>query len=133
MSTASLRPGAAFKGAMIGGAAAGVVNLSIFFAFGAAGAAYMMDQGGQPMKIPLVMPFASTMMAALAASGVLAALLKFAPQKAWTVFLGVSVLVFLAYGALPVMALDAGDTLGIVSLELMHVVAALGIVGGMRR
>jgi hypothetical protein len=79
------------------------------------------------------MPVVSSGMAAVVGAALLLGLQKVTPTKAWRVFLGIAVLVFIAYGAMPPMALGVGDPVGIASLELMHFVTAAGVLGGMVR
>lgn len=134
MTTTGFSSSGVFKGALIGGAVASVLNTALFFVGRAAGAAYLAMQPGasEAMPIPVVMPTVSTMIASVAAAAILLGLLRVAPARGWTIFLTVSAVVFVAYGAMPVVMLG-GDTVAIVCLELMHVVAAIGIVGGIAR
>lgn len=128
-----LEPAGIFKGALIGGGLAGAVNLAIFFVGKAAGANYMISAPGtDPMPIPLVMPVAATMIAATVGAGVLIGLQKFQPARSWTLFLIITALVVVAYGAAPVLALGS-DLTGILSLELMHLVAPVGVLWGIKR
>jgi hypothetical protein len=120
-----------FKGAAIGGAIGGVGNVLLYLAGGAAGAAYLMAPpgGGEPAPIPLAMPFIMTLVPGLLGAAILAGLLKFVPARAWTIFLVISALVFLAMLPGPVMQMG-DDTVAVVVLEIMHLVAAAGVIGG---
>lgn len=123
-----------FKGAAAGGAIGGVANVLLYLAGGAAGAGYLMSPpgGGELEPIPLVMPFIMTLVPGLLGAAVMAGLLKFVPAKAWTIFLGLSVLAFLAMLPGPVMQMG-DDTAAIVVLEIMHLVAAAAVVGGIHK
>jgi hypothetical protein len=129
----TFRTATIWKGALSGGVLAGVLNVGLFFAAKASGAKLVMTpKSGPPMPIPPFMPMVNCVMGAVVAAAVLTGLVKLLGERAFRVFLGVAALVFIGYAALPVMALG-GDTTSIVFLELMHVPAAIGIVGGIWR
>ena len=117
------------KGAAIGGAGSGAVNTVLYFIGGALGAEYMMLQPGatELAPIPVFMPFIMSLMPALIGGGVLVALNKFAPDKAWTIF---KVLVGVGFAAMlpgPFLQMK-GDTVAIVVLEIMHVLVAVDVI-----
>ena len=122
-------PSATFKGGLIGAVGAGVVNIGIYFAALAAGAGYQIESGGQQMTIPPFMPMVNSLGAGLIGPAILLGVCRLAPEKAWTIFLGISALVFAGFGAMPCLMLS-NDTVGIVSLEVMHVVTVVGVLGG---
>jgi hypothetical protein len=122
------------KGAAAGGAIGGVANVLLYLAGGAAGAAYLMPQpgGAELAPIPIAMPFIMTLVPGLLGAAVLTGLLKFVPAKAWTIFLVLSAVVFLAMLPGPIMQMG-DDIVAIVFLEIMHLVAAVAVVGGIHR
>ncbi|MCO4771020.1 MAG: hypothetical protein KDA24_13380 [Deltaproteobacteria bacterium] len=126
--------GGIFKGAAIGGAAAGIANIILYFIGGAAGAEYLMPQpgSGELGAIPVPMPFMMSLVPSLLGGAVLVALTKFAGEKAWTIFLAIMGLAFLMMAPGPVMQMGE-DTTAIVVLEVMHVVAVLGTWFGISR
>ena len=122
------------KGAAIGGAAAGVLNVILYVAGGAAGAEYMTMQPGatELAPIPVAMPFILSLVPALIGGGVLIGLTKVVPDKAWKVFLGLCAVAYIVMLAGPPMQM-AEDMAAIVSLELMHVVAVAGAIVGIHK
>ncbi len=122
------------KGAAIGGAAAGVLNVILYFGGGAAGAEYMMMSPGatELAPIPIAMPFILSLVPALIGGGLLIGLTKFVPDNAWRIFLGLCAAAYIVMLAGPPLQLSE-DTTAIVFLELMHVVAVAGPIVGIRR
>ena len=122
------------KGAAIGGAAAGILNVILYVAGGAAGAEYMMMQPGatELAPIPVAMPFLMSLVPGLLGGGVLIGLTKVVPDKAWKVFLGLCAVAYIVMLAGPPMQM-AEDMAAIVSLELMHVVAVAGAIVGIHK
>ena len=129
-----MEAGNIMKGAAIGGAAAGVLNVVLYLIGGAVGAEFLMMQPGatEPSAIPVAVPFIMSLVPGLIGGGVLVALNKFAAEKAWTIFLGVSVLAFLGMFPAPIMQMS-DDTTAIIFLELMHVVEAVAVVVGISK
>ena len=123
----------AAKGAIIGGLGAGVFCVGMYFVGSAVGATYApRDPVAMGMTvIPFFQPVISCFMSALAALGVLALLKKLAPTKAWNIFLVLTVLVFIGEIYAPFWAFS--DVKTVIVLELMHLPATLGIVGGISR
>ena len=134
MSGTGFRSSGIMKRAAIGGAAAGVLNVILYFGGGAAGAEYMMMSPGasELAPIPVAMPFILSLVPALIGGGVLIGLTKVVPNKAWTVFLGLCAVAFIVMLAGPPMQM-ADDTAAVVSLELMHVVAVAGAIVGIHK
>ena len=134
MSGTGFRSSGIMKGAAIGGVAAGVINVILYFGGGAAGAEYMMMSPGatELAPIPVAMPFILSLVPALIGGGVLIGLTKVVPDKAWTVFLGLCAVAFIVMLAGPPMQM-ADDTAAIVSLELMHIVAVAGAIVGIHK
>ena len=134
MSGTGFGPGGIMKGAAIGGAAAGVLNVILYVAGGAAGAEYMMMPPGATdlAPIPIAMPFILSLVPALLGGGVLIGLTKVVPDKAWKVFLGLCAVAYLVMLAGPPLQM-AEDTAAIVFLELMHVVAVAGAIVGIHK
>jgi Family of unknown function (DUF6069) len=124
----------AFKGAVAGGVGAGVVNVGLYLAGGAMGAKYLMLAPGttEAAPIPIAMPFIMSLLPALVGGGVFAALLKFIPARAWTIFLGLSALGFVAMLPGPFLQMS-GDTPAIVVLEAMHVVVVAAVLAGIHK
>jgi hypothetical protein len=120
-----------FKGALIGGIAAGVLNIGLFFVGKAAGAKFLLTQSGSAelAPIPPYQPMVNCVMGAIVAAAIMTGLTRVAGDKAWSVFVGVAAAVFLLFFTFPIKMLP-GDTLSIVFLEIMHVPAAIGIMGG---
>jgi len=128
------RTGGIFKGALVGGIAAGTLNIGLFFVGKAAGAKFLLTEPGSAelAPIPPYQPMVNCVMGAIVAAAVMAGLAKVAGKKAWTVFVGVAAAVFLLFFTFPIKMLP-GDTLSIVFLEIMHVPAAIGIMVGIWR
>lgn len=127
------RAGAIFKGALIGGVAAGILDVGLYFVGKASGATYLIvQQGSAPVTVPPFQPMVNCVMGALVAAALMSALVKFTGESAWKIFINVAGVVFALFFALPLLMLP-GDTLSIVFLEIMHVPAAIGIMGGIRR
>ena len=135
MSGTGFRPGGIMKGAALGGAAAGVLNVILYLAGSAAGAEYFMMQPGAAYgmvrPIPIAMPFILSLVPGLLGGGVLIGLTKVVPDKAWKVFLGLCAVAFLVMlaGCPPRQT----NMAAIVSLELMHVVAVAGAIVGIHK
>ena len=123
-----------FKGAAIGGAVAAAANVALYFAGGAAGAEYMMlPPGGGPLQpIPIVMPAVMSLVPALIGAGVLIGLRRLFPEKAWTIFLAITGVVFVLMLPGPMMQMGE-DAVAVIVLELMHVVLVAGVILGIRR
>ncbi len=119
------------KGALAGGVAAGVLNVALFFVGSAIGADYKTKDpaamNGQEHLV-FAQPLGICVLAAVVSIAVLAVLGKLAPAKAWTIYLVVAVLVFLGEFYAPFWAFADVKTIAI--LEIMHIPATVGIVGG---
>ncbi len=127
------RTAAIFRGALIGGIAAGILDLGLYFVGKASGASFLVVQKGSvPRSIPPFMPVANCVLGALVAAAVLTGLVKFFGERAWWLFTMVAAVVFVIFFTLPITTLP-GDTRSIAFLELMHIPATLGIVGGIWR
>ena len=133
MSGTGFGPGGIMKGAAIGGTVAGVLNVILYVAGGAAGAEYMMMQPGatELAPIPVAMPFILSLVPELLGGGVLIGLTKVVPDKAWKVFLGLCAVAYIVMLGPPMQM--AEDMAAIVSLELMHVVAVAGAIVGIHK
>lgn len=126
-----VRLGGAIKGALIGGVAAGVVNVGLYFVGAALGADYKPKDpaalGGLEV-LPAFQPLLICVIAAVASCVFLAIASKVTPTKAWPLYLVASVVVFLLEFYAPFWAF--ADMTTIVMLEIMHLPATIGIVGG---
>lgn len=133
MSDGGFQTGAIFKGAAIGGAIAGVINVILYFVGGAIGAEYMMLQPGatEMAPIPAAMPFFMSLVPSLLGGALLVGLTKARPEKAWTFFLIACGVAFVVMLGGPPMQMS-GDTPAIIVLELMHVVAVAGCLWGIK-
>lgn len=128
----SVSAGALFGAGLLGGVATAVANLALFFGSGAAGVSLEgVFPPGQPAAALSAVLIASIVPAI---PGALLALLlvKFARQQAALVFAVISaVFTVLSFGGpANVQGLSTG---GLVVMELMHVVAAVGIGGALWR
>lgn len=130
----SVSAGALFGAGLLGGVAAAVGNLALFFGARAAGVVFEgMFQPGQPVAALSPVPVLISSIVPAIPGAVLALLLvKFARQKAALVFAVISaVFTVLSFGGpANVQGLSTG---GLVVMELMHVVAAAGIAGAIWR
>lgn len=124
----------AAKGALLGGFAAGAVCIGFYFAGAAAGATFHPKDpaamGGMEV-LPFFQPMVNCLIAGVLSLGVVALLGKVAPGKAWSIYLGIAVVVFLIEAYMPFWAFD--DLKTIVTLELMHLPPTVLIVGGIAR
>ena len=124
----------AAKGAFLGGAIAGVICVALYFVGGAIGADYRPRDPaalGGLEKLLFFQPMVNCLIAAAVSVAMLAILNKVAPARAWYIYLGIAVVVFLGEAYAPFWAFADMKTIAI--LELMHVPAALGVVGGIHR
>jgi len=121
---------AAVKGAALGGFGAGVVCVGIYLLAAAIGADFKpRDPAAMGMEVlPYFQPMVTCLVATAVSIGLVALLAKLAGTRAWSIYVGVSVAVFLVELYLPFWAF--ADMRTIAALELMHVPATLGIVGG---
>jgi hypothetical protein len=125
--------GNVFKAGLIGGVVAGVLNFGVYFIGAALGAKYMADNGAGGLE--LLVSYRALYMSvifAIVGAAVFAALLKAAPNKAWTIFLVLSVLFFLSMIPGPFLVVP-NDVAASISLEVMHIVGAVCVVGAMHR
>lgn len=123
----------AAQGSLLGGFGVGILCTGIYFIGKAAGASYIPRDPaalGSEVLAPF-MPLVISSTAAVVAFVVLALLARFAREKAWRVFLGISVLVFLLEGVLSILTF--GDLATIITLEIMHIPVALGIILGIHK
>lgn len=122
---------AAAKGAAIGGLAAGFIGVGIYFVASAMGATFKprdpAAMGGLEL-LPPFQPLVICIIATVVALGLLTGLVKFAGDKAWPIFLGFAALAFLGEAYAPFWAFT--DMKTIVALEIMHLPATIGILGG---
>lgn len=124
----------AAKGAFLGGLVAGALCIALYFVGAAIGADFKPKSpeamGGMTV-LPFFQPMINCILAALVSIGLVALLSKVAPSKAWNIYLGVAVVVFLVEAYMPFSAF--GDMKTILILELMHLPPTLLIVGGIHR
>lgn len=122
------------KGALLGGLGAAVICIGLYFIGAAIGADFKpkdpASMGGVEV-MPPYQPLVPCLMAAVVSIIVVAILKKVAPAKAWNIYLGIAVLVFLLEIYLPFTAF--ADLKTILTLEAMHVPASLGIVFGIKK
>lgn len=126
--------GNVFKGALVGGLAAGVVNVGVYAVGAALGAKYLvLPPGGTEMEtVSMLRCVVPVVVFAVLAAVVFAALLKITPAKAWKIFLGLSVVVFVLMLPGPFTALT-NDLPASLAFEVMHIVASVGIVFGISK
>lgn len=127
--TIDLKAGA--KAAGIGGVAAGAVCVAIYFAAAAMGADFKpkdpQAMGGMEV-LPFFQPMLNCVIAAVVSIGLMALLVKLTGPRAWPIFVVVAVVVFVVELYMPFWAF--ADMKTIAALEIMHVPATLGVVGG---
>lgn len=130
----SVSAGALFGAGLLGGVVAAAGNLALFFGSGAAGISLEgVFQPGQPVASLSAVPvLISSIVPAIPGALLALLLVKFARQKAALVFAIISAVftVVSLGGPANVQGLSTG---GIVVMELMHVVAAVGIGGAIWR
>jgi hypothetical protein len=125
--------GNVFKAGILGGVVAGALNFGIYFLGAASGAKYLGDNGAGGLELIVsYRAFYMSVIFAMVGAAVFAALIKFAPTRAWTIFLVLSVLFFLSMIPGPFLVVP-NDLAASVSLEVMHVVGAICVVGAMHR
>ena len=125
--------GNVFRAGLIGGGVAGVLNFGVYFLGAALGAKYMADNGAGGLELLVsYRAFYMSVIFAMVGAAVFAAALKIAPNKAWTIFLVLSVLFFLSMIPGPFLVVP-NDVAASLSLELMHIVGAVCVVGAMHR
>lgn len=115
-------------GALVGGVSAGVLNTVVYFVANSMGADFKPRNTERMAVLPFSQPMIICLIAAVVSIGLLALLKKFAPARAWTIYLGIAAVVFLIEVYMPVWAF--ADMKTILALELMHVPATIGIIGG---
>ena len=123
----------ATKGALLGGVSSGLLGVGLYFLGKLAGATFIPKDpasAGMAVLEPF-MPLVIAIIASLVASGVFALLVKFAPSRAWPSFLGIAAVVFVFEGVMSLLVF--ADVPTVVTLEIMHVPVALGIMFGIRR
>ena len=81
--------------------------------------------------LPPFQPMINCVLAAVVSILVMAVLKRVAPAKAWNIYLGIAVVVFVGQLYPPFWAF--ADMKTIVILELMHIPPTLFIVGGIRK
>ncbi|MBL8915109.1 MAG: hypothetical protein JNM17_30675 [Archangium sp.] len=122
------------KGALLGGLGAGVVGIALYFVGAALGADFKLkdpaSMGGVEV-MPPYQPLVPCLMAAVASIIVVAILKKVAPARAWNIYVGIAVVVFLLELYFPFTAF--ADLKTILTLEVMHIPASLGIVLGIKK
>ncbi len=130
----SVSAGALFGAGLLGGVASAVANLALLFGSGAAGVSLEgVFQPGQPVASLSAVPvLLSSIVPAIPGALLALLLVKFARQKAALVFAVISAVftVLSLGGPANVQGLSTG---GLVVMELMHVVAAVGIGGAIWR
>lgn len=133
-SAVSVSAGALFGAGLLGGVASAVANLALLFGSGAAGVSLEgVFQPGQPVASLSAVPvLLSSIVPAIPGALLALLLVKFARQKAALVFAVISAVftVLSLGGPANVQGLSTG---GLVVMELMHVVAAVGIGGAIWR
>lgn len=124
----------AAQGALLGGLIAGVICIALYFVGSAIGAdfkpAHPEAMGGMTV-LPFFQPMINCLIAGVVSLGLVALLSKVAPAKAWNIYLGVAVVVFLAEAYAPFWGFT--DLKTILILELMHIPPTLLIIGGISR
>lgn len=111
---------------LIGGAIAGVINLVLYFATSAAGVSYTGDFNGMP-SLPVPAIFISGVVMAIPAALVAFLANKFTSNGARLYLIIAVVFDLLSLGGPPgVKGLSTG---GLITMELMHVVAGVAIAG----
>jgi hypothetical protein len=129
----AFRIGNVFKAGLIGGVVAGVLNFGVYFIGAALGAKYLGDNGAGGLELIVsYRAFYMSVIFAMVGAAVFAALIKVAPARAWTIFLVLSVLFFLSMIPGPFLVVP-NDLAASISLEVMHVVGAICVVGAMHR
>ena len=130
----SVSAGALFGAGLLGGVASAVANLALLFGSGAAGVSLEgVFQPGQPVASLSAVPvLLSSIIPAIPGALLALLLVKVARQKAALVFAVISAVftVISLGGPANVQGLSTG---GLVVMELMHVVAAVGIGGAIWR
>ena len=119
------------KGALAGGVAAGAFDVALFFLGAAIGADYKTKDPaamGGLEHLFFFQPMMNCIIAAVVSIGVIAVLNKLAPAKAWSIYLVIAAVVFLGEAYAPFWAFAQMKT--IVIIEIMHIPAPVGIVGG---
>jgi hypothetical protein len=125
--------GNVFKAGLIGGVVAGVLNFGVYFVGTALGAQYMADNGAGGLELLVsYRAFYMSVIFAMVGAAVFAVALKAAPSKAWTIFLVLSGLFFLSMIPGPFVVVP-NDVAASVSLEVMHIVGAVCVIGAMHR
>ncbi len=125
-STSSVGFGTLLGQGLLGAAIAGAVNLVLYFGSHAAGVSYEGDFNGMP-SLPVPMVFVSGIIMAIPASGVAWAFGRFTGNGARNyLILAVAFDLLSLGGPVGVKGLATG---ALVVMELMHVVAGLGIAG----
>jgi hypothetical protein len=127
-SSSSIGFGRLLVAGLAGGAAAGALNLALTFGAQAAGVAFTGEfQPGVTGSLPLPMVFLSGVVMAVPASAVAWALQRYTANGARTYALVAAAFALISLGGPLNVAGLAMD--GKVVMELMHVVAAVGIAG----
>jgi hypothetical protein len=118
----------AVLGGVLGGVAAGIVNVPIYFLGKALGATYIPADTSYFPVLPWFHLVVPSIVAGIGASVVVAGVALVAKKRAWAIYLVISALVFLAYLIPPFHAF--GDPLTVATLQVSHVSAAALILGG---
>jgi len=125
--------GNVFKGGVIGGVAAGILNLVVYVVGTLLGAKYLGDDGNGGLEvIALYRAFVMSVLFSLVGCALFAGLLKAAPAKAWTIWRVVAGLFFLSMVPGPFVVVP-NDIAASVALEVMHVVGAICVVGAVAK
>lgn len=128
MTTARLSAGTLFLHALAGGAAAAAVNVVLLLITRSAGVSFdgVYKPGDPPATLYFSAVALSSVLPALPGTGLALLLRKFAPAKAALVFTIISVAftLFSFGGPFNIAGLS---TAGVAVMEVMHVVAAIGI------
>jgi hypothetical protein len=122
------------RGALLGGVGAGVVCIALYFVGAAVGADFKPmhpEAMGGMTVLPPFQPMINCVLAAVVSIAVVALLKKVAPAKAWNIYLGIAVVVFLIELYMPFWAF--ADLKTILTLEAMHLPPTLAIVGGIKK
>ena len=123
-----------FKGGAIGGIVAGIVNVGVYVVGTSLGAKYLVvaSATATPEQVTAPRPFIMSVLFALVGASVLVGLVKLTPARAWTIFLVISGLFFASMIPGPFMVVP-NDIPASVAFEVMHIVGAICVIGGISK
>ena len=114
---------AIFKGAIVGGLFAAVINLVLFFGSAHLGGdiLVMHPNSEEPIQLPILMPLFGTLFLAMSAAFTLTTFLRYAPRIYWPLFLIVTAIVCTLLARLAVGAILSNDPWSIAATAGMFV------------